>query len=424
MKKCNIIRLLSFLSFLLSTDAFSITSNSITTKPGTQRVQTNKEVVVVYSTTTPKPEEKTSSEEEKEDDDIIQMKHDIEEMRLEAMERMQRLSTKMKDFDVSTGKMERTKVEPLVVNESDTMRRKDSALVDEGGITETLLNERMQREKSPSTASTASTASTHIHKDDLELLDETHWKIALNIGREAGSWMPKSWGASGERLLVNLEICFSKSQLYEREDFLGSVGGAKICRVIDQQCITGPTLSEGSRVFEVKDGGYRICQKNGPLGTDLLRFYIDVQETIEHTGSDVNCPKGRIYCTCGFFPENRGTSSLTKMHIRREILELDRQITSLEEQIANESNWIKKMPLMKQMFQFTNMDKPALEKKLLDAQVTEPDTALIRFSRRKDVALTKEGGLCCKVLKEAGRYEYHILGKFGVGAIEAREGHE
>merc|ERR1711862_837421 len=298
--------------------------------------------------------------------------------------------------------------------------------------TESLFKKRIEREIKSNTdnkdadlsITDAKNAELH-HKDDLELLDETHWKVALNIGREKGTWMPKDWGISGERLLVNLEICFSSQQSYEREDFLGSVGNAKICRVIDQECIVGPTLSEGSRKFEVKDGGYRICKEGGPLKTDLLRFYFDVQEVIQHTGSDVYCPKGRVYCTCGFFPENKGTGSLKKLHIRRKLEDLERDIVSLEERIKDDnSNFITKMSLMKQAFQLSNIDKPNLEKKLLEAQVTEPDTALLKFSRRRDVALTKEGGVCCKVKKESGRYEYHILGKFGLGAVDAREGHE
>ena len=97
---------------------------------------------------------------------------------------------------------------------------------------------------------------------------------------------------------------------------------------------------------------------------------------------------------------------------------------NLQETINKCTNWMKKMSLMNQMFKLTNFKKGDLERELSNAQVTEPDTNLLRFSRRKDVALTKEGGVCCKVKKEAGRYEYHILGKFGVGAIDAREGHE
>merc|ERR1711862_454097 len=51
-----------------------------------------------------KSEEKVNIdvEEEETDEDVIKMKHDIEQMKLEAMERIQHLSTKMKDLDTST----------------------------------------------------------------------------------------------------------------------------------------------------------------------------------------------------------------------------------------------------------------------------------------------------------------------------------
>jgi len=422
----NLISLLT-LSFLLSTHAFSVTRSI------NQLQQKRRFPSLLYSApTSPKSEaEKLTTKHEDDnnddDDDMVQMKRDIEKMRLEAMDRIQVLSTKMKDFDTkfTTTSSKSSSSGNSVRNEKPTMKQnkvRQEIKLDEGALTEELIKKRIEKE-TPATVQMQQQYHP-AHKDDLELLDDTHWKIALNIGREPGTWMPKTWGISGERLLINLEVCFTKDRLYEREDFLGSDENARICHVIDQQCMVGPTMSEGSRTFVVKDGGYRICKNDGPLGTDLLRFYVDVQEVIQHTGSDVYCPKGRVYCTCGFFPENRGTLANKKLHIRRELQDLELEIQNLQEAIDKTTNWMKKMSLMKQLFQLTNLKKTDLDRQLLNAQVTEPDTALLRFSRKKDVALTKEGGVCCKVKKEAGRYEYHILGKFGVGAVDAREGHE
>ena len=369
----------------------------------TNHVQLSK-LSTLYSTpTSQKSQDKLTNDDGDDIDiDMILKKQEIEQMRLEAMERIQSLSTKLKDLDI--------KASPKV---SPTPKVIKEVKVDEGGISTELLEKRMKKESSP--------AVHPSHKDDLELLDNTQWKISLNIGREPGTWMPKTWGISGERLLINLEVCFTTQQLHEREDFLAGIAGSKVCHVIDQQCTVGPTLSEGSRTFKVSDGGYKICKNDGPLGTDLLRFYIDVQEIIQHKESDVYCPKGRVYCTCGFFPENKGTIANTKLHIRRDLQDVELEILNLQQSIDKESNWLTKMSLMKQMFQLTNFKKTDLQRKLMAAQVTEPDTALLRFSRKKDVALTKEGGICCKVFKEAGRFEYHILGKFGVGAVQREE---
>jgi hypothetical protein len=48
-----------------------------------------------------------------------------------------------------------------------------------------------------------------VSQDESNLLDGTRWKVMLNIGREAGTWMPKTWGISGERLLLNAEVEFT-----------------------------------------------------------------------------------------------------------------------------------------------------------------------------------------------------------------------
>jgi len=408
--------ILLLLSFFLSTHAFSANRNI------NQIKQARRCPSLLYSTSTsPKSDaEKLTTEHEdndNDDDDMIQMKHDIEKMRLEAMDRIEILSTKMKDFDTTFT------TSSSVSNKKSTMKQNEvrqETKIDEDTLTEELIKKRIEKE----TPATMHQQYHPSHKDDLELLDDTHWKISLNIGREPGTWMPKTWGISDERLLINLEVSFTTDKLDEREDFLGGINNSRVCHVIDQQCVVGPTMSEGSRTFLVKDGGYRICKGDGPLGTDLLRFYVDVQEVIQHTGSDVYCPKGRIYSTCGFFPENRGTLGNKKLHVRRELQDLEIEIQNLQETINKCTNWMKKMSLMNQMFKLTNFKKGDLERELSNAQVTEPDTNLLRFSRRKDVALTKEGGVCCKVKKEAGRYEYHILGKFGVGAVDAREGHE
>jgi hypothetical protein len=79
--------------------------------------------------------------------------------------------------------------------------------------------------------------------------------------------MPKTWGESGSRLLLNLDVDFSSSQLYEREEFLGGVGGAKILRVNNNELTVAPTITQGSRQLRAIDGGWRVAKGQGPMGT-------------------------------------------------------------------------------------------------------------------------------------------------------------
>jgi len=151
-----------------------------------------------------------------------------------------------------------------------------------------------------------------------------------------------------------------------------------------------------------------------------------LEERAGHTGSDVYCPQGRVYCTCGYFPQNVDAGKAKKYHLRQRLQDLERSYSDIQYQVENPENKLgfwKLLQLQRKLFQI-NLEIQNVQKQLSQTRVTEPDTSLLRFSRRRDVALTKEGGVCCKVIKEAGRREFHILGKFGIGAVQPREGHE
>ena len=56
-----------------------------------------------------------------------------------------------------------------------------------------------------------------------------------------------------------------------------------------------------------------------------------------------------------------------------------------------------------------------------EARQREPDKAQLRMSRKGDVGLTKDGGVCCKVQKGLA-LEYHILGRMEIAAVEVDHG--
>ena len=115
--------------------------------------------------------------------------------------------------------------------------------------------------------------------------------------------MPTTWGKSGQRINLSFTAEFTPSQLYDRDDFLrGGYANAKILHVVNNQATLGPSISEGQRIYKVKDGGWQVTRGDGPMGTDLLRLFIELEEEVSHTGGDVYVPKGRVYCSCGYFP--------------------------------------------------------------------------------------------------------------------------
>jgi hypothetical protein len=277
------------------------------------------------------------------------------------------------------------------------------------------LGERIKKDENPNATPTstppnvvASQTRTRGRKRDETLLDNTSWKLSLDIGREPGTWMPKDWGVSGSRLKIDFEFEFSDRQLYEREDFLGSMGDAKIVSVKDSKMVLSPSITEGTKEIAVKDGGWRVSKGKGPMGSDLLRFYVEIDEEVSRTGGDVYCPAGRIYCSCGFFNMDRPSNGEKAMYKKR-LDDLIDRAEALDEEIL-QAGFLGKLQKNAQMIKL-KVEMQETAERYRGASAIEPDTSILRFSPEGDVGLTKEGGVCCKVEKNMAT-EYHILGRF------------
>lgn len=365
---------------------------------------------------------------------LITMREEIEKLRSEAIKRVEALSKEAEKVEenISHG-VTRVGTQPhkeLLKSSSDELSNEHFKTGKKKEI-EKNVSEGMWEQNPPHSATYSGTDSrkkigyTDLGKPmpmqvekskDLDLLDNTHWKVMLDIGRDPGTWMPKTWGASGKRMLLNLEICFEPDQLYDREEFLEGVGNAKVCRVVHHELNIAPTMTEGiKRVLTLKDGGWRIVKSAGPLGTDVLRFYIETDSEIRQ--GDVSVPPGRIYFTCGYFVMHRPSG--IKDYLRSQIAEIEERMIKIREELQEEGFFsLKRLKSSKELFEL-ELKEAASQKALNEAAVVEPDKSLLRVSRRGDVGLTREGGVCCKV-KKGPVTEYHILGRFGVAAIEPR----
>ncbi|KAK1749020.1 hypothetical protein QTG54_000959 [Skeletonema marinoi] len=326
-----------------------------------------------------------------------QLRIEIEELRKEALSRLEALSEQL-------GVVETEPSKPLSTTQT--------------GDDKDLLPAPM-----PITFTDSTTSSKKSTKGIANLLDETTWKISLSIGREPGTWMPKDWGKSGQRLNLSFTADFTPSQLFDRDDFFrGGYTNAKILNVESNQITLGPSLSEGQRSYKVKNGGWQVTRGDGPMGTDLLRFFIEVDEEITHAGSDVYIPKGRIYCSCGYFPfMNNGGKDGMKDAVKDEIKKIEGEIMQLQkkkDEIKNPFN-LDGIKISSEIFKL-KQDLDQLNQRLSFAMVRQPDKQLLRYSPDGDVGLTKEGGVCCEV-KKGPVVEYHILGRFGVVSAQKEE---
>ena len=264
-------------------------------------------------------------------------------------------------------------------------------------------------------------------------LDGTRWKVSLSVGREPGTWMPPDWGKSGKRINVSFVAEFAPSLSRERDDLLrrgGRAGGdganpAKVLRVVDGIATLGPSTTEGSRVYAARDGGWRVARGEGPAGTDLLRFYVDVDGRMAHDddGCDVYVPGGRVYCSCGYFPSSLGDGKDASTYSVREALV--RELRSIEERMTRlrrKKEGIRNpfdLDGIKISNELSRLKREArmVNGKLNFNAVTEPDRRLLHFSKDGDIGLTREGGVCCQVNK-GPMVEYRILGRFSIASVD------
>jgi hypothetical protein len=386
--------------------------------------------------------------------DVSEMRADIERMRQEAIKRLEVLSKKFHEVEElqmeqqhqsnyesqpfnpiagSEANVDDPRVTDLVNMAEDFDREiQQPAMKSEKIVTEVTIVDGeitsdvttiIPKDKVESDASTVASEKTKSHP--LKLLDGTRWRLMLNVGREPGTWMPKTWGASGDRLYLNLEIEFMEEHLYERDDFFNGVSGSKVLHIVHNEGTLAPSMMEGGRRVRIRDGGWRVVPNEGPLGTTVLRFFFDLDEETRHQGSDVYLPSGRIYCTCGYFPMTgrRGAhvGESTKEILEKELRELEAQHRKLHNQMELDDSFfsLDKLKRAKEIIDI-RMEADKIGKAILDARVREPDRSLLRLSQDQSVGLTREGGVCCKKHKGVA-VEYHILGHFEIASMENRE---
>jgi hypothetical protein len=281
-------------------------------------------------------------------------------------------------------------------------------------------------------------------------LDDTVWKIVFSIGRETGTWMPKTWAASGDRLYFQCTVEFSSEALPplspgDDSFFQAPTGTAKLLKVTDAFIMPCPkarpssdcaqtNIFLGRRPLPVLPiGAYKVCRGQGPAGTDLLRFYIQLTEPIANY-DDVSVPSGRIYGTCGYFastPTTPHSAEATTADImtHRPAMRL-RDVKQQQHDKAMQEYMDKQLeaegdnrPLWDpghwRKVQATWQAKRKTETtaaQLQTARLRDPERAKLRFTTDESVGLTAEGGVCCKV-HHGLALEYHILGRLQVACL-------
>jgi len=344
------------------------------------------------------------------------MRKDIEEMREEAKKRLLSLNAQVEDM------LEKHHQLKHINSDHDKLGKKEEKLTDK--VVDHSMTAVISVDNIPEHASSTNVETTNgldeilpppHYLADSTLLQETRWKVVIRVGSARENAVLEG---IEKPLFIHLVIDFASDALLEGDDLLqGKSNGAKVMEV-REAWIGAASLTEGrQRDVKIKPtGGWKVMPGQGPKGIDILRFYFDVDEEISHEHmSTLRIPGTRIYCTSGIFNmEHHSESEAFKDYLRSE---LDRLVHKYED-LTLEGEQDERLFSMegvkraKQMMDLRTQIKAA-NKRITQARIRDPEKAMLRLSRRRDVGVTKEGQVCYRESNE-----YLVLGKMEMASVD------
>lgn len=141
------------------------------------------------------------------------------------------------------------------------------------------------------------------------------WRIYLNFGREAGTYMPEEWGASGARLVLPVEVLVESERYPNREaekDFMGGSGASDVLSVLEDATYIAKEKGQ-QRVRFGNRGAWKIAsRRTGERGdASTIRFWLDILDAAGKNDvsiggggdSDASGEGERLYATASCWRE-------------------------------------------------------------------------------------------------------------------------
>lgn len=124
------------------------------------------------------------------------------------------------------------------------------------------------------------------------------WRVALNVGREKGSWMPDEWAKSGARLALGVECAFTDDQFFGSPEPLVGRTSFSVRPVGEAPTFVGVG---GTTAVRVESGGWAVMPPEPGKRPATLRFWLEFPEAA--TRNDVELPAGRVFGTAPVWQE-------------------------------------------------------------------------------------------------------------------------
>mmetsp|Transcript_19415 Transcript_19415/g.28772 ORF Transcript_19415/g.28772 Transcript_19415/m.28772 type:complete len:297 (+) Transcript_19415:76-966(+) len=137
------------------------------------------------------------------------------------------------------------------------------------------------------------------------------YRLHIDIGREDGTWMDRTWGSSGRRIEFTVDVSFllpnnddnTEDSSLAPEDVCSKMvkdnlsGKSTAIRIV--QCPSNlARLRGGFDQMRSNGGGYRIdldSKKGNWYESSTARFFLDVEGTKDGEYGDISIPAGSLY---------------------------------------------------------------------------------------------------------------------------------
>ena len=247
-------------------------------------------------------------------------------------------------------------------------------------------------------------------------LTGTRLRLSLNIGREAGTWMPTEWAASGARLVLPVDVSFTPDPAPTNrapERLLGErpfyYAGTRRLAVEGEASFVG---AEGVVRVPVSDGAWRAVSVTGEGGGEyFLRGYLDFDSEVSR--NDVTLPAGRVFFTTGFW--EAGSYEKASVESTRLRAQLDAKRDDAKTAAGEGITQLRRAVLLQEELE-------TLYQRTAEAAVPEREEMVEAAGGR--LLLSGAGGLCVKRRGPPWRLwgeEYHILGRLSMSALQGGE---
>jgi len=251
------------------------------------------------------------------------------------------------------------------------------------------------------------------------------WRLDLNFGREAGSEMPKEWGASGARLALGVRVMVGSEAILKQSVDPTVGNGAMVIEPINDGKSLTYINSKGEQAAEMTGVGWKIDlpQGGGKGLASTLKICLDLHNALERNDITVSSDRLFLFAPCWREEEySRGNKAMTPI-----VAAAKEAQRVLEEQLEHESgdrrldgsDPIETIAAYKDMAQLV-ADRDEKKRRRREAEKIFPkatDNAMGHWPGSTELLAVGPGNILIKRRRLFGE-EFQVIGKWSAVPVQ------